>query len=142
MKSRILFSSILFSLLIATISCGDYVHPTIPNVHVDFNIYPGDPNYSALIHNGGYMYFTGGVNGIIVYRVDSQTFVAYDRACPYDWENQDAWIRMEDNGLILGDTCCGSRFNILDGIPINGPSELPLKYYKTTFDGIRLRIYS
>lgn len=142
MKRRILFPIIVFLLFVISIRCGEYVHPTIPDMQVDFTIYPNDPNYAALNHYGGYMYFTGGVNGIVVYRVDYDSFAAYDRACPYDWENNDAWIRMEDNGLILSDSCCGSQFNVLDGLPISGPSELALKYYKTKYDGSRLRIYN
>ncbi|MDL2311691.1 hypothetical protein LJC68_02290 [Bacteroidales bacterium OttesenSCG-928-B11] len=142
MNGRKIYGIITLSLLIMASGCGDYVHPTIPNVHVDFTIYPNDPNYPGLNYFGGHEYFTGGVNGIVIYRIDYETFAAYDRACPYDWENPDAWICVDPSGLVLIDSCCGSRFNILDGLPINGPSELPLKYYKTRYNGNRLRIYS
>lgn len=142
MRFRILFFLFFPMLLLLSSGCGDYVHPTIPNAYVDFTIYPNDANYPALNHYGGYMYFTGGVNGIIIYRVDYQTFAAYDRACPYDWENNESWIWVEDSGLILGDSCCGSQFNVLSGVPIAGPAKHALKYYRTTYDGVRLRVHN
>ncbi|MDR3047388.1 MAG: hypothetical protein LBU51_07235 [Bacteroidales bacterium] len=123
-------------------SCDKFVHPTIPEVSLDFTILPDDPNYGPLNHYGGYMYFTGGVEGVIVYRVDGWTFKAYDRACPYDWQDINSWNRVDESGIIVIDTCCGSRFNILDGTVINGPANYPLKYYRTNYDGRRLRIYN
>ena len=133
---------LFFTVAVCIMGCNGYEHQTIPYTYVNFTIYPNDVSYSALNHFGGYMYFTGGVDGIVIYRLDYSTFVAYDRACPYDWENPDSWIWVEDNGLILHDSCCGSRFNILDGTVINGPSRHPLKYYRTSFDGMRLHIYN
>ena len=46
------------------------------------------------------------------------------------------------SGLMIVDQHCGSRFNILDGSMIDGPSQYPLKMYHTSYDGRRLRVYS
>ena len=135
------FNIILFALTLLFIGCK-YEHQTIPYASVNFTIYPDDVNYAPLNHIGGHMYFTGGVNGIVVYRVNYDTFAAYDRACSYDWEDLNSWLWMEDNGLILRDSCCGSQFNILDGTVISGPAYYPLKYYRTTYDGRRLRVHN
>ena len=124
------------------ISCKGYKHETIPNVSVNFTIYPDDVTYMRLNYIGGYEYFTVGVAGIIVYRVDMSNFMAYDRACPYDWQENDAWLEVEESGLTIIDKHCGSRFNILDGSVISGPSPYRLKYYKTAYDGKKLRIYN
>ncbi|SRR5574344_196147 len=132
----------ILSLFVLLNQCKGYDHETIPSVSVNFTIYPDNVNYLDLNHIGGYMYFTGGVAGIIVYRIDQTTFMAYDRACPYDWEDTDAWIEVEESGLTLIDKNCGSRFNILDGSVINGPAQYPLLYYKTSYDGRRLRVYN
>ncbi|MBP5710190.1 MAG: hypothetical protein J6W84_04365 [Bacteroidales bacterium] len=129
-------------LAVAFGGCGGYKHATIPEVDVNFTIYPNDASYAALNHIGGYMYFTGGVAGIVIYRLDGGTFLAYDRACPYDWEDKEAWIKVESSGLTLIDEHCGSRFNILDGGVIEGPAQFPLKCYKTRFDGMVLRVYN
>ena len=88
------------------------------------------------------MYFTGGVNGIVVYRLSTDIFCAYDRACPYDWENSAAWIVVEESGLTLTDNHCGSQFNIIDGGVIRGPAQFPLKTYKTRYDGMILKVYN
>ena len=122
--------------------CHGYEHETIPNVRVNFTIYPDNVNYYNLNYIGGHEYFTGGVAGIIVYRIDMTTFVAYDRACPHDWEDPKAWLVVDESGLLIVDEHCGSRFNILDGSIIDGPSQFNLKCYKTSYDGRRLRIYN
>ena len=131
-------------LLIITLlcgACGNYQHDTIPYRKVDITLSVGDPNYYMLNHDGGYLYLTGGVNGIIVYRMLNE-FKAYDRACPYDWENSNSWLCYEPSELMIHDSCCGSRFNIIDGTVMNGPARHPLKYYRTSFDGMLLRIYN
>ena len=122
--------------------CNGYEHETIPNVKVNFTIYPDNVNYYNLNYIGGYEYLTGGVAGIIVYRIDYSTFIAYDRACPYDWEDPEAWLEVDESGLMIVDPHCGSRFNILDGSVIDGPAKYNLKYYRTSYDGRRLRIYN
>ena len=61
----------------------DMQNTTIPIRHVNFTV---SINSTNLIHVGGHEYFTRGISGIVVYRFDMTTFYAYDRACPYDWE--------------------------------------------------------
>lgn len=127
-------------LLPLLVGCDNYDNP-IPRVPVDFTIYPNDITYYRLNTYGGYEYLTGGVNGIIVYRLDEWTFFAYDRACPYDFEEADSWLYVAPDGLRLVDSLCGSTFNILDGSVLSGPSRWPARKYNTRFDGMRLRIY-
>ncbi len=131
---------ILCMLLPLFVGCDNYDNP-IPRVRVDFTIYPNDITYYRLNTYGGYEYLTGGVNGIIVYRLDEWTFFAYDRACPYDFEEPDSWLYVAPDGLRLVDSLCGSTFNILDGSVLSGPSRWPARKYNTRFDGMRLRIY-
>lgn len=145
--SRIIFLMMkkllpFFAFLFLFNSCGDYIHPTIPTRKVDFYIYLDDIRYQNLLNYGGYVYLTGGVNGLVVYRVAENMFVCYDRACPHDWQHPDSWIWVEESGLTLQCTLCGSRFNILDGNIVNGPAVNPLYTYRTAFDGFRLRIYN
>ena len=133
-------AAVVFCLLCTT--CNGYEHPTIPEVAVNFTIYPNSVDYLDLNYYGGYVYLTGGVAGIIVYRLDYSTFFAYDRACPHDWQDREAWIKVEESGLTLIDEHCGSRFNILDGSVVNGPSKYPLKAYRTRYDGMILKVYN
>lgn len=137
---KILVTSLLLVLFLTT--CDMTYHQTIPYKKVDFTIYPNDVMYYRLNTYGGYEYFTGGVSGIVVYRVDEWNFVAYDRSCSYDWEESGSWIKMHPNGIMLVDSLCGSTFNILDGTPVSGPAEWPLREYRTRYDGYQLRVFS
>lgn len=130
------------TLLVVFTSCKNTYHPTIPYKKVDFIIYPNDVMYYKLNTYGGYEYFTGGVGGIIVYRLDEWTFYAYDRCCSFDWEESDSWIWMHPNGIMLIDSLCGSTYNILDGNVISGPAQWPLRQYYTRYDGVSLRVYN
>jgi nitrite reductase/ring-hydroxylating ferredoxin subunit len=115
----------------------------MPKVPVNFTIYPNDATYLDLNYFGGHMYFTGGVNGIVVYRVNEYSFTAFDRACPYDWDDKsEPRVSVEDDGITLRCEKCGSMFGILDGGIIKGPAKYPLKQYKINYDGMRLRVHS
>ena len=127
--------------LFLTISCEKNEHP-IPRVPVSFWIYPNDPSYLNLNYYGGHEYFTGGVSGIVVYRLSEWEFTAFDRACPYDWDHEDSWIWVEPGGITLRCQRCESLFSILDGGVITGPSTYPLKRYFTKYDGMRLQVRS
>jgi len=135
---------ILFALvcILPLLVCCDVYQSPIPNVKVDFVIYPNDVQYYHLNTYGGYEYFTGGVNGIIVYRIDEWNFNAFDRACSYDWKEQASWLYVAPDGLRLVDSLCGSTYNILDGNVLQGPATYPCRRYNTRFDGMRLRVYS
>ena len=138
---RRLFATALLTALFFTACDGTY-HQTIPYRKVDFTIYPNDAMYYRLNTYGGYEYFTGGISGIVVYRVDEWNFVAYDRSCSYDWEEDGSWLKMHPNNLMLIDSLCGSTYNILDGSVISGPAKWPLRLYRTSYDGYQLRVYN
>jgi len=125
-------------------SCGKPKNPIPkPNPPLNFYIYPNEVTYYDLNYYGGHMYFTGGVNGVVVYRLGEWEFTAFDRACPYDWDDSDApRVAVEDDGITLRCEKCKSLFNILDGGVISGPAEYPLRQYYTAFDGMRLRVRS
>ena len=136
---RIFLAIIFFSVL----GCEGYKHPNLPNVWVNFWVYPNDVTYPDLNYYGGHMYFTGGVNGVVVYRLSEWDFTAFDRACPYDWDDEDEpRVGVENDGITLKCEKCGSLFNILDGGVITGPAKFPLKPYHTKYDGMRLRVHS
>ncbi|HPE56961.1 MAG TPA: hypothetical protein PK904_11210 [Bacteroidales bacterium] len=112
----------------------------IPNVPVNFYI---SPNTIDFIPAGGWKYYDNeGYRGIIVYRIDQYNFMAYERTCPYDPQKDCAQVEVDQSTYTLIDSCCMSRFNIIDGSPVSGPSTYPLKYYFTEFDGNLLHIYN
>ena len=130
--------TMLFGALLLLLTTCRTPEDTIPYKRIHFNV--SIPS-TDLINVGGYEYFTGGVSGIVVYRFDMNTFLAYDRACPYDW---DKGGRVDVvNSIYLYDSLCSSMFNILDGSPISGPAETPLRMYQTFMeDEFTLRVYN
>jgi hypothetical protein len=108
----------------------------IAAVPVDFYIYLTEPQFQTLNTVGNYVYVTGGVNGIIVYHKSIDEFAAYERACPYDPDNSSERVEVDSSGLGLIDYNCGSRYNILDGSIVNGPTSYPLRQYFCDFDGV------
>ena len=121
-------------------SCGDKTRNDIPYEKFNFT---RSINSTNLIHVGMHEYFSGGVCGIVVYRVDMSTFLAYDRACPYDWR---------DNGYVIYDPAtlqlicesCGSTFNILNGSPMgNSKAKTSLRQYKVRLiDDMTLQVFN
>jgi Rieske Fe-S protein len=63
-------------------------------------------------------------------------------ACPYDPENECARVEVDPTTYTLIDSCCMSRFNLIDGMPVDGPSTRPLLQYLTEFDGNYLQVYN
>lgn len=83
-----------------------------------------------------------GLKGLIIYRNSNEQFSAYDRACPYHTQEACALIQVEADNVSAIDSCCGSRFLIIDGQIINGPATSPLIGYRTTFNGTVLHVFN
>jgi nitrite reductase/ring-hydroxylating ferredoxin subunit len=139
----LLLAAFSLLLLILVPGCEDSdTHPEIPDVPVSFVINPNSTEYLELNHVGGSVYLTGGYNGILVYRADMNTFMAYDRACPYDFDTPHARIELEASGITCVCPVCQSKYIITDGTPFEGPSRYMLKQYITTYDGSLLYVYN
>lgn len=114
----------------------------IPNAYVNFYIDVTSTQYIGLNNVGGYVYLTGGVRGIIVYRRSVDEFIAYERNCPYQPSNTCALVEVDNSAVMAVDSCCGSQFLLLDGSIIQGPATIMLKQYQTAFDGTTLHVYN
>lgn len=136
------YKNIFFTLLCSFfmfLSCGDKNYPDIPYVNVDRYLYINSMDYIPV---GGYKYIDDGYRGLIVYRIMTNEFSVFERCCPHDPEKITAKVFVEESGVICIDTTCGSRFNLVDGGKIEGPSIYPLKMYRHSFDGEVLHIYN
>jgi nitrite reductase/ring-hydroxylating ferredoxin subunit len=129
-------------LTLSFLSCSKDDNANIPLVAVNYTIYTNDPAYNAVSTPGTWMYLNGGSRGIILYRASNAEFKAYDRHCTYDSNNSCALVSVEVSNITAKDDCCGSQFLITDGSVIKNPASLPLKLYKTSFDGSVLRIFN
>ena len=114
----------------------------IPYVYVNFYVDINSTQYIGLNSVGGYIYVTGGVRGIIIYRKSVDEFVAFERDCPYQPTNSCALVEVDQSAVMAVDSCCGSKFLLLDGSIIEGPATIMLKQYQTSFDGNILHVFN
>ena len=140
-----IISAVVFYLL-AVSSCKKKAqkvnNSNIPYTPVNLTIYPNDPLNFKLQTPGGWMYFNGGIYGIIVYRKSTSDFVALERASSYDSDSFDARAKVQSDNFTCKDTISGSKWQIVDGAVMTGPATLPLKLYGTSFDGNTLRVFN
>lgn len=73
---------------------------------------------------------SAGVRGIIVYRVSSTTFRAYERNCSFSPNEAGATVNVHSSRLYLVDDSCGSSFSLDQGTPTGGPAWRPLRQYR------------
>ena len=142
--SKILSIVVLSAILLIIFGCkkDKQGQTEIPYVIVDFTI---DPQFNNLNNVGDVEVFTGGYRGIIIYRKAIDEFIAFERTCTYDPQKSCSKLYIDPGTNILAiDTCCGSTFLLLDGIPTKGPASIPLKQYRTSFDAANslLRVYN
>ena len=135
MKIRILA---LFCLLF--FSCQkeeDYIQ----NVMVNIDLYLTLPEFSDLQTVGNYIFITGGVKGIIVYRQGFDSYKTYDRNCSFEPSLSCARIDSVNSSIAIC-KCCNSKFLLSDGTPFYGPALLPLKKYQNNLSEDFLYIYN
>jgi predicted Zn-dependent protease len=76
MKMKNLF--LAATVLLVTGSCKKE-DDNVPNTAVDITIYTNNPSFVNVSVPGGWVYITGGVRGILLYRKSTSEFMAYDR---------------------------------------------------------------
>jgi len=131
-----------FVIIVSTTCCKKNNDNGVPITPVDIYLYANNPSFVNLYGVGGWVYITGGVRGILVYRKSSTEFMAYDRNCTYQSSAPCATVVVDATNILAVDTCCHSKFSMYDGSVTQGPAGLPLKAYQTTFDGNVLHIYN
>jgi hypothetical protein len=131
-------SLLLMACMILIISCKKNDDSQVPGVSVDVYVYLTQPSNSALNSVGNWKYIDGGVKGIIVYHQSQETFTAFDRACPNDYNQSGSHIDVDSVNLTFIDRNCGSKFNILTGNVEQGPATHPMKQYAVDYDGVSI----
>ena len=138
MKGKYLFGLLV---LLVIVSCRRE-NNIIPAVPVNEFVNIQNPSYQSLNGIGGWSYVTGGVRGLLVFRLDADQFLAFDRNCTHDPAEACATVVVGDNNITATDTCCNSVFQLIDGSPIGGPATLGLRQYNTSFDGNIISIWN
>ena len=108
----------------------------IPFVNVDRYILINDPNSLSLNAVGGFLYVNAGSRGILVYHRAYEEYVAFDRHCTYNTSEACGKVSLDStSNVILNCACCASKFSIIDGSVLNGPSINPLLQYQAQISG-------
>jgi nitrite reductase/ring-hydroxylating ferredoxin subunit len=129
---------ILIVLFFFCSSCRREEHP-VPYAPVNLVLYASDPEFVPLNAVGGSMHYWGGSRGLIIYRKSPDEFNVFDRHCPFQVDNPCGIITIDGPGSFSAtDTCCGSKFLLIDGSVQQGPAQIPLRAYPSQWDGIRL----
>jgi nitrite reductase/ring-hydroxylating ferredoxin subunit len=139
----------LLGLALAIGSCGSKNddQPLIPYAPVNLSINITNQQYAKLLQPNGAITLpvngpagNGGVKGVIVVRQNTNSFLAFERNCPYQPYNACALVSLDPSSrLFMRDTCCNSQFD-LKGQITGGPTPRPLKQYNTSLQGNLLSI--
>jgi hypothetical protein len=123
--------------------------------YVNITLDPNSTIYQGLNIVSGWMYLgeSDGVyppsRGIIVYRMTEDQFTALERTPVYKPDsccgpnNTDCTKLVVDGYYpFVMDTCTNSKYLIIDGSPVSGPSSTPLVSYVAEYDGYLLHIHN
>lgn len=121
-KTKIQLIIFVIALFAATQS---YSQGAFPDITVNLTF----PQYQRLKMDGGYVYLDGGMKGIILYHVNDNTYVAFDRVCPHDL-NSNCEVQVDGSSLFFIDHCCKSTFETSNGQPTRGPATRALIQYR------------
>ena len=154
-KRHVMYVLFLFAWIMVFLPSGckekDEQSPIAP---VDITLDPNSTIYQEINVPGGWMYLgeSDGViypsRGIIVYRMTTDQFLAFERTPPYKPDsccNASGTICtrliVEDFYPFVQDTCTNSSFLIIDGSPAEGPANRYLWQYYAEYDGYLLYIH-
>lgn len=114
------------------------------NTQVNFTILNGSAQFIPISTPTGTTYVAGyGLKGIVIYRIDQNQFVAFERQCTHDGcTNNNAKVWVQTGNTAVKDSVCGSSFVITNGSILNGPASVGLYQYHTSWDGNQLQIYN
>ena len=112
--------------------------PFIPFAPVTINI--NLPEYQELRTSGMMQIDDPGVQGVIIYRVNSTTYHVYERNCSFQPNEACVTVNLDVSKLFMTDPCCNSVFELATGNPTGGPAWRPLRQYETSFSGTHLTI--
>jgi hypothetical protein len=124
----------LFILSLFLSSCQqDWISP-VPYVMVDTTLNLNNQQFLPLRIDGGYVEILGGYKGIIIYRVNANTYRAFEKASPHRTNEICAYVYVDPSGLFLREGCDNSVYDF-EGKPSGGISQTPLTRYPTYLDG-------
>lgn len=154
-KKLLLYFTIMSVLAgIALPACDKSNDGMLPLPPLNITIDPNSTIYSEINTVGGWMYLdeNDGVEppsrGVIVYRASLDLFYAYERTPPFKPDSCCNNAGTICTALLVDgyypfvmDTCSDSKYNILSGSAVSGPSSRPLSMYVCEYFGDLLYIH-
>jgi hypothetical protein len=154
-KFRVHFIGIPVAFMIINLifpACNKDDGGRLPLPPMDITIDPNSTIYQEVNFVGGWLYLgeQDGVmppsRGIILYRLSTEQFMAYERTPPFKPDSCCNANKTVCSSLIVDypfvqDTCTNSKYLILDGSPNSGPSTMTLSMYVTEYNGDLLYIH-
>lgn len=142
-RTRPVLAALCLLILLTTLgSCTpdltDDPIPYLPFSPIQINL--NLPEYIKLRSDRGSVYIEGGVQGIILYRENATTYLAYERNCSFQPNNACVIVEIDQSTLFMLDPCCSSTFDFSTGLPTGGPAWRPLRRYETILNGSELTI--
>lgn len=146
---RHLPSLFAFCVLFFASSCNtdNGAQPLIPYAPVNLALDLTNQQYRALRFDNGVVALpvkgpagAGGVRGVLVVRQNANSYLAFERNCPYQSGNACARVGFDTSPApFLRDSCCNSQFS-LQGQVTGGPAPRALLQYATSLSGNLLNI--
>ena len=110
-------------------------HPNLPDIRVDETVWLDNPENINLKMVGGIKLISGGLNGIVIYRLSENTYLAYENTCPHLYNYKSKCARLNKNSsTIIMCPCDKSKFSLIDGSSLSETTEVPLKRYDVTYN--------
>lgn len=106
----------------------------LPNVNVNETIFLNNPEFTNLQVPGGWAYAQGGIGGIIIYRVSTNNYLAFERSAPH-FTPQACSVMTVRNSIKMVCSCDNSEFSILDGSPLTEGVKYAARNYRVAIVG-------
>lgn len=123
-----LFILLSFISLVSCTKSNDF----LPDIAVDKWLYINNPSNINLQSPGGWIYTTGGIKGLIIYRYSQTEFHAYERSCPHI-SPSDCSVAEVKQDIFVECPCDGAKFLLISGEP-STISPYPLKQYRVSYN--------
>jgi hypothetical protein len=119
---------------------------TIPSISFSTQINVTNQQYQALRFDNGVVTLPatgingGGVKGLLVVRQNANTYLAFERNCPYQPYDACSTVSLDHSSrLFFRDSCCTSQFDFRGNVT-GGPATRSLRQYTTSLSGSLLTI--
>jgi Rieske Fe-S protein len=145
-KKVFIYFAVVMAMGVIT-SCKSNDEHYVPYVNFKFEIDLGINN-GLKVSSYSMKFPEPGFAGVIVFCEYYDSFSpiqsiyhAYDAVCTNEIDAECS-LTVDDNGVIAECPCCGSKFSLLGGYPLNGPATRSLRRYQTYIAGEWLRVYN